>query len=306
MCWPERARRLVSRSVETRYLTRIMGDGTTKSARRVLEILELFRELRRPIALKEVCDRLGYAPSSGAGLLKTLVTAGYLEYDRSTRTYLPTMRIAVLAAWVPGMLFGRNDILPIMHRLQEASGLSVFLGTRSDLLAQYVHVIDPPGGNGHFVAPGTLRQLDQCCIGRLCLSTLSELELDRTIRRINVQRHETGMKVQMETLDVQLEEIRRQGYAFTRDLLVVGRGVLGMLLPEGPFNRTFVLGLGGDTAAMDDGLDANLAALRGAVAQIRSAAQRWIPPAADASEFGVPSESSLLAAQPSAKARREA
>jgi len=42
--------------------------------------------------------KLGYPVSSGAAMLKSLVSLGYLEYDRKTQTYLPTMRIAVAGA----------------------------------------------------------------------------------------------------------------------------------------------------------------------------------------------------------------
>ena len=73
-----------------------MADAAIKSARRVFEIMEFFDRARRPLGLKAICDELRYPVSSGAAMLKSLVTLGYLEYDRKTQTYLPTMRIAVL------------------------------------------------------------------------------------------------------------------------------------------------------------------------------------------------------------------
>lgn len=72
-----------------------MADAAIKSARRVFEIMEFFDRARRPLGLKAICDELRYPVSSGAAMLKSLVTLGYLEYDRKTQTYLPTMRIAV-------------------------------------------------------------------------------------------------------------------------------------------------------------------------------------------------------------------
>ncbi|HEX7943836.1 MAG TPA: helix-turn-helix domain-containing protein, partial [Phenylobacterium sp.] len=79
-----------------------------KSAQRALEILEVFARQRRPLALKEILEELGYPTSSGSALMKSLVALGYLDYDRERRTYFPTMRIAVLGHWVPAALFGEG------------------------------------------------------------------------------------------------------------------------------------------------------------------------------------------------------
>ena len=94
-----------------------MADGAVKSAQRALEILEVFARHRRPLALKEILDELGYPTSSGSALMKSLVQLGYLDYDRERRTYFPTMRIAVLGAWVPGALFGDGQLLPALEDL---------------------------------------------------------------------------------------------------------------------------------------------------------------------------------------------
>ena len=96
-----------------------MSAGVVKSARRVFEVLELFDRERRPLSLKEMCAALRLAPSSGAALLKSLVALGYLDYDRGTRSYFPTMRIAFLGQWVDEALFGGRDPAdeaPPLHR----------------------------------------------------------------------------------------------------------------------------------------------------------------------------------------------
>ena len=73
-----------------------MDRDAVKSARRAFEILELFDRERRPLALKDILEALGYPASSGSALLKSLVALGYLDYDRDRRTYFPTMRISAL------------------------------------------------------------------------------------------------------------------------------------------------------------------------------------------------------------------
>jgi len=115
-----------------------------KSAKRALEILEVFGRHKRPLALKEVLDELGYPTSSGSALMKSLVALGYLDYDRERRTYFPTMRITVLGAWVPGVLFGDGPLLETLEDLHRATGETIVLAVQSDLHAQYVHVLPSP------------------------------------------------------------------------------------------------------------------------------------------------------------------
>ena len=65
-----------------------------KSAARTLEVLELFHEQRAPLRLKYIFEKLSYPQSSTTSLLKSMVVLGYLNYDRPSRTYFPTPRVA--------------------------------------------------------------------------------------------------------------------------------------------------------------------------------------------------------------------
>ncbi|MBP8232968.1 MAG: helix-turn-helix domain-containing protein, partial [Rhizorhabdus sp.] len=75
-------------------------DSSVKSASRVFEILELFDGSRVPLSATEIVRKLGWPQSSTVALLKTLVSLGYLAYDTFERTYLPTMRVALLGGWM--------------------------------------------------------------------------------------------------------------------------------------------------------------------------------------------------------------
>ncbi len=89
-----------------------MPSSVIKSARRVFEVLEYFDDVRRPASLHDIVSHFGYPLSSGYSLLKSIVAMGYLDYDKASRTYMPTMRVATLGHWVQDALFGDNRILP--------------------------------------------------------------------------------------------------------------------------------------------------------------------------------------------------
>ena len=239
-----------------------MSDATTKSARRVFEIMEYFDEVRIPLSLKAVCDRLGYPSSSGQAMLKSLVLLGYLEYDRRSQTYLPTMRIAVLGSWVSEQLFGGINVLKLMDYLREETRETVILGAQSDLYAQYVHVLHSLEPLHYAIPPGTLRPLARCGIGRLLLSSQAEADVDRIVRRINIA--DPDNRVDLGELTESFEAIRREGHVFSRHIFNEGVGILAVLLPQAPFERTFAIGLGGPVDRLEANHARNLAVLRAA------------------------------------------
>ena len=243
--------------------------SAVKSARRVIEIMELFDRLRRPMGLKEICDQLSYPVSSAAMVLKSLVVLGYLEYDRRSRTYLPTMRIAVLGNWVPETLFGNANMLPTMAHLRDRTRETVILGTQSDLFAQYVHAVHSMEPLHYAVSPGAVRPLARCGIGRLLLSALTDPEIDRLVRRINIATPED--RVDLAELMDHVGSIRRQGFVFSQNLFTDGVGVVAVLLPSAPFGRRFALGLGGPVERLEAHLDQHLASLRAAMANVDAA-----------------------------------
>ena len=229
--------------------------ATTKSARRVMEILELFDRCRRPLSLKEVCQELDYPMSSTAALLKSLVALGYLEYDKLSRTYLPTMRIAVMGSWVEGSLLSRIGIIPIMERLRDESRQTVFLGTRSDLHAQYVHVLRAEEQPRFLIPPGTLRPLARSGIGLLFLSLLSDRDLEHTLRRVNAAEPDLSQRIDFAEVKARTAGLAQRGYVFRQNLFHSDGSVIAMLLPVAPFNRTFAIGLGGNTEYLAQHLD---------------------------------------------------
>ncbi|MBU1375367.1 MAG: IclR family transcriptional regulator [Alphaproteobacteria bacterium] len=244
-----------------------MTESAVKSAKRALEILEVFARQRRPLALKEVLDELGYPTSSGSALMKSLVALGYLDYDRERRTYFPTMRITVLGNWVPGVLFGDGALLPALEALHQAIGETVVLAVQSDLHAQYVHVIHSAEPLQFRVPPGTRRPLARSGMGLALLSAKSDAEVERLRRRINAS-GEDGLPQTREELMARVVEVRARGYAFSRNSISPGLGIIGAALPKGPFGRVFAVGVAGRVERLDDKKDAIVADLQAMIERL--------------------------------------
>lgn len=227
-----------------------MAEAAVKSARRVFEILEYFDRERRPLGLKDVLDGLGYPASSGLALLKSLVSLGYLDYDRERRSYFPTMRIALLGGWVHDALFGDGALSSLMSHLHRLTGETVILATQSDLHAQYVHLIHSAEPLQFSVPPGARRPLGNSGLGWLLLSAKSDAEIEKLRRRINAEAGEPG-PLTREGLMERITEVRLRGYAFSKHTVSEGAGVIGALLPRGPQGRVYALGVGGPVARLE-------------------------------------------------------
>ncbi len=226
-----------------------MAEGAVKSARRAFEILEAFNRRRRPLALKELLDELDYPASSGSALMKSLVALGYLDYDGERRTYFPTMRIAALGSWVPGVLFGDGRLLPALEELHRETGETVILAVQSDLHAQYIHVLPSSEPLLLRVPPGTRRPLAQSGLGLVLLSAKRDPEIERLRRRINAAAAEADLT--REDLTARVNEVRTRGYAFSRHAISPGVGIIGAALPNGPFGRVFAVGVAGQVARLE-------------------------------------------------------
>lgn len=237
-----------------------MTDSAVKSAKRAFEILEAFSRHRRPLALKELLDELDYPASSGSALMKSLVALGYLDYDGERRTYFPTMRIAALGNWVPGVLFGDGQLLGALEDLHRETGETVILAVQSDLHAQYVHVIPSPEPLQLRVPPGTRRPLAQSGLGLVLLSAKRDPEIERLRRRINASGE--GAALTRDEMMARVNAVRARGYAFSRNAISQGVGIIGAALPNGPFGRVFAVGAAGQVERLERKEEEIVAALK--------------------------------------------
>ncbi|MBS0469629.1 MAG: IclR family transcriptional regulator [Proteobacteria bacterium] len=236
-----------------------------KSVRRVFSVLELFDRERRPLSLKDIRDALRLAPSSGAAILKSLVALGYLDYERGSRTYFPTMRVAALGQWVPGALFADGRVLRLMQRLHRETGESVMLATQSDLNAQYIHAVQGDEPLRAAVPVGTLRPLTNSGMGWLLLSGHGEAEIEKLCRRIDVT---SGKRVDRIQLRRRLAQVRQDGYVISRHTVRRGTGIIAVLLPQRILGRVFAIGVAGPVARLEEKEAAILASLRRGIARL--------------------------------------
>jgi DNA-binding IclR family transcriptional regulator len=219
--------------------------SAVKSAARVMQILELFDDVRRPAAVMEIADALGYPQSSTSALLRSLVYLGYLEYDPINRTYFTSMRVALLGSWISPHFVAEGAILRMMRELSQKTGDTIVLATRNGLFAQYVHVIQATSSARLHMTLGTVRPLAYSGSGYAILSQLPAADATRIITRYNAELDENKDPVSVrEVLNI-LEKTRERGYAMTTGIQTAGGGIIAAPIPQAPGKPLMALGIGG-------------------------------------------------------------
>ncbi len=230
-----------------------MERRTVKSTMRTFEVLELFETQRRPLRLQEVHQALGYPQSSATNLLKSMVLSGYLNYNRSTRTYLPTTKVSTLGSWLPSFIHynGRHDRL--VTELQRRTNETAALVGQNDLFVQYLMVCEPEHEHKYPPLKGSLRMLVDSISGLAMISTMRDAEIDKLCRYSNyyeLNRSEDYYKqghdrVSVEKVMAEVRWTRQVGYAYKPHYPAPGITAISMPLRSGAFGIPLAVGVGG-------------------------------------------------------------
>lgn len=223
----------------------VMARSPVKSAARALEVLELFNETREPLRLNYVAHRLNYPQSSTTALLKSLVTLGYLNYDRVSRTYFPTTRVSSLGDWICYYVFDEGRLLDMMREIHEQTGETVAIVARNDLYVQYLRVIDSIHPLRFHTPEGSMRYLTQSSAGLVLLSRMNDEAVEKIWRHINIQMNAPSTGAQLTHLLAQLDEIRRNGFSFLCGMPLKDAATISASLPNGPHGIPLAIGVGG-------------------------------------------------------------
>lgn len=153
-----------------------------KSASRTLEVLELFMDERRPLRLNEIYKSLNYPQSSATNLLKSMVMMGYLNYNRATMTYLPTMRVSALGSWLPSMMNREGGLVSLVDEVQRRTDETVGLVAQNDLHIQYIILKTPSHEYKMAPSEGTMRLMVDSSSGIALMSRMRQREIDKIYR----------------------------------------------------------------------------------------------------------------------------
>ncbi|WP_439813615.1 IclR family transcriptional regulator [Zavarzinia sp. CC-PAN008] len=245
---------------------------TVKSAERVLQVFEYFARVRAPASVMEIAKALGYPQSSTSMLLKSLHGNGYLDHDARARTYVPNVRLALLAGWISDATFRDETLGRKMERLRALTNETVLLALQIGVEIQYVEVLPSSREISFHLRTGTRRPITRAAVGWTLLSLRDDAEVRLMVRHCNAE-CEPHLRVAEGEMVEAIAAVRAQGFAMTAGHMVPGAGVIAMALPLNTGSSPLAVGVGGPLERIGpkrDELVATMRAVLGPVPQARA------------------------------------
>ena len=220
-----------------------------KSAGRVLQVLEFFDDVKRPLAVAEIAEHHGWPHSSTSALMSSLVTLGYLHYDSGKRIYQPSMRVALLGDWIQGNLLKDGQLMRLLQHLNDETGETIVLAAQNGLHSQYLRVIQGTTALRMHLHIGMLRPLFGSGTGSMLLSHMEDNMIRKLARRFNATAA-TEKQVDSTKLLHDIAADRVRGYAMSLNQVTPHSGLIAMLLPTPAQDKPLVLGISGLTVRL--------------------------------------------------------
>ena len=259
-----------------------MQRRTVKSASRTFEVLELFMERRRPLRLNEIYTALDYPQSSATNLLKSMVMGGYLNYNRSTRTYLPTTRVSALGSWLPGFIHADDDYRALVDEIQRRTDETVGLVTQNDLFIQYIILKEPAHEHKMVPAVGTMRLMVDATAGLALMSHMNDRQIDKICRYTNYYELGDNTRISFDEVMAEIRWIRHTGYSYRANRPLPEVSSISFTLDEEMHGIPLAIGVGGLAERIARNRAQIVATMRECIAEFK--ARRMDPEMAVAAE----------------------
>ena len=221
-----------------------MSVAVVKSAKRVLQLFELYAQRQKPMTVNEVSSELEFPQSSTSVLLHSLVKLGYLSHDPHKRTFSATLRVGLLGNWLLDEGLMPVSPMEVAHDLTCATGDAVVVGVQHGVSAMYIHVSQATNPVRLYMKPGAIRPLCQTAVGRALLSEKSDSEIKAIVRRINSERAPGTPAQQIDSVLKAVRRIRDTGYSATFGDATPDAGVVAALLPRIEGQPAMAVGIG--------------------------------------------------------------
>ena len=240
-------------------MTHLPPAGTIEErSTHVLSVIKAFALLESLAAadggltLAETSKQNKMHASTAHRLLQTMIEIGYVRQDSRTRRYhlgARTFSLATPARW-------RTDIeeiaLPIARRLADQVEETVRVDLADDTEVVSIVQVEPTKASRLFSSAGG-RMPSYCTAGgKVLLANLPDAERGKALARLNLQSYTPNTITQPDDLEVELDRVRRRGYAIDDEEQDIGvrsvaaairnhsGGVVAAISVSGPTGRVTI------------------------------------------------------------------
>jgi IclR family acetate operon transcriptional repressor len=239
----------------------------SKIVNRTLDFFEAFAAARRPLALTELMKVLEIPVSSCHDVVKALEERGYLYEVRPRGGFYPTARLFNLAS----VLVDHDPFLaraqPVLERLREQAGESVFLMKAQATTLTYVAVCEADTPLRLAVKVGDpLRALHATSAGKAFLASLDDAEMDQLLAKLPLKALTPNTITSRAALKKEIRRSQELGFFVNREESVEDSLTLSASFRW--FDALYVVTVAGSVKRMERKIDAVAKWLRKAAEEL--------------------------------------
>lgn len=203
--------------------TSVRGDSRLiHSLSRGAQILRLLADAADPLGVSEVAERLHVDPSTAYRLLVTLESHGLVQQEADTKKYGIGYGVLEVAFSLLRRLSVARIAEPYLRSVAVQTGETTHLAVRDGLLAVFVGRHSGEGILRVETAIGSSEPVYCTAVGKALLADYSEAELRKLLGAQSLERHTPQTVTTIDGLLLELERVRRSGYAYDDEELHPG------------------------------------------------------------------------------------
>lgn len=204
-------------SVHNAEQTTVASSGATvTSVGRMLDILEAFQRVQKPVSLTELASMTGIPKSSCHAIVGTLIARGYLYSLSRPRSLYPTRRLYDVAIETQVHDPFLQQVTPLLERLRDSTRETVILGKRQGDAVIYLQVLESPHAIRYSAKPGQFKPLHSSAIGKALLGSMKQAELRAHLAGRSFPTVTPATITDADALVGDIVDSRRRGYFVTR------------------------------------------------------------------------------------------
>ena len=203
-----------------------------KSAERVLRIFDLLTDYPDGLSNKEISEKLGYAPSSTIGLVKTLKMEGYLETGIH-KTYRLGGKLVHLGNIAASYMDINELSAPVLKELMTSLGETCFVGVLSKDEVVYIAKARSNYTINTNADIGSRKPIYCTGLGKAFLSFVDTKESEKLMEGIEFRQYTDKTVKNSSELKKQINYFKKQGYAVDDEEIEAGLWCLAVPVYNG-------------------------------------------------------------------------
>lgn len=209
-------------------VSKIDGDTPTM---RLLALLEIIAAKDRLFSLQRLVEETGLPKPTVHRMLQQLESTGMLQRDSDGRHYGTGFRLRRLAEnlLLNDTRHGARHV--VLRRLREEVGESCNITALSGSEVLYLDRVETDAPLRFYLHPGSRVPAHCSASGKLFLAQMNPAQRRRLLAHVPLTRYTKNTLVEVDQLELEIERVRRDGYALDDEEFLPGLFCVAVLVP---------------------------------------------------------------------------